>query len=287
MHCVEHWAKKFRKHRPKACSKHVGTLWETIKSIFWTLKFFRFFWNFSKARPSMEQWEKNFSFQKSPKTRLDTWERFGQFKNFEIFLIFFLNLFYISTSNFKSGKPNSNFLSPENWPHIFKSRKSEKPCMEHLAKKLGKIASKHVQNTFGHFWRRLWSIWNFENLLIFFEIFQNPTLHGTRGFFFKKNATKHVQNKFGHLWKRFWAFFGILNFFLKICQDSTPHGTLNNFFCRKKMPQNTFGHLGTILDNFRTLNFFSLFPWNFSKSLPQNLSPENRTHFFKSWKLIS
>ena len=141
---------------------------------------------------------KNFSFQKSPKTRLDTWERFGQFKNFEIFLIFFLNLFYVSTSNFKSGKPNSNVLSPENWPHIFKSRKSEKPCMEHSAKKLGKIASKHVQNTFGHFWRRLWSIWNFENFLIFFEIFQNPTLHGTRGnFFFEKNATKHVENKFG------------------------------------------------------------------------------------------
>ena len=168
MHCVEHWAKKIQKHHPKTCSKHVGTLWETIKGIFWTLKFFRFFWNFSKAPPSMELWEKTFLSKKSPKTPLDTWERFGQFKNFEIFLIFFLNLFYVSTSNFKSGKPNSNFLSPENWPHIFKSRKSEKPCMEHSAKKLGKIASKHVQNTFGHFWKRLKV--NF-GILIFFLIF--------------------------------------------------------------------------------------------------------------------
>ena len=218
---------------------------------------------------------------------MDTWERFGQFKNFEIVLIFFLNLFYVSTSNFKSGKPNSNFLSPENWPLFFKFRISEKPCMEHSAKKLGKIASKHVQNTFGHFWRRLWSIWNFENFLIFFEIFQNPTLHGTRGnFFFKKNATKPVQNKFGHIWKRFWAFLGFWIFFENLPRLDT-HGTLNNFFCRKKCPK-------TRLDNwerFWTISelwtFFSLFPWNFSKSLPQSLSPQNRTHFFKSWKLIS
>ena len=111
---------------------------------------------------------KNFSFQNSPKTRLDTWERFGQFKNFEIFLIFFLNLFYVSTSNFKSGKPNSNFLSPENWPHIFKSRKSEKPCMEHWAKQFGKIASKHVQNTFGHFWKRIWALLEFWKFFDFF-----------------------------------------------------------------------------------------------------------------------
>ena len=181
---------------------------------------------------------KNFSFQKSPKTRLDPWERFGQFENFEIFLIFFLNLFYVSTSNFKSGKPNSNFLSPENWPHIFKSRKSEKPCMEHWAKQFGKIASRHVQNTFGHFWKRFWDFLGF--------------------------------------WISFWKF-----------AETRPPMEHWTIFLSKKMSQNTFGHLETILNNFRTLNFFSLFPWNFSKSLPQNLGPENRTYFFKSWKLIS
>ena len=130
-------------------------------------------------------------------------------------------------------------MSPENWTHIFKSRKTEEPRKEHLA---------------------------------------------------KKNSEKSPKACSDHVWtllETFLGFFGILNFFLKICRDSTPHGTLNNFFCRKKMPQNTFGHLGTILDNFRTLNFFSIFPWNFSKSLPHNLSPENQTHFLKSWKLIS
>ena len=211
----------------------------------------------------MEQWEKTFLSIKSPKTPLVTWERFGQFKNFEILLIFFLNLFYVPSSNFKSGKPNSNFLSPENWPHIFKSRKSEKPCMEHLAKKLGKIASKHVQNTFGHFWRRLWSIWNFENLLIFFEIFQNPTLHGTRGNFFSKkmpqNMFKSSLDTFGNDFGLFWDF----EFFFENLPRLDPPWNTEQFFLSKKMPQNTFGQLGTILDNFRTLNFFFTFSLKF------------------------
>ena len=156
----------------------------------------------------MEQWEKTFLSKKSPKIPLETWERFGQFKNFEIFLIFFLNLFYVSTSNFKSGKPNSNFLSPENWPHIFQSRKSEKPCMEHSAKKLGKIASKHVQNTFGHFWKRLWSILEFWIFFDFFLNFSKPDPPWNTGhFFFEKKCHKTCS-------KQVWTFLGtILGFF--------------------------------------------------------------------------
>ena len=57
----------------------------------------------------MEQWEKTFFSKKSPKRRLDTWERFGQFRNFEIFLIFSLNFFMYLAQN----------LSPENWTHFF------------------------------------------------------------------------------------------------------------------------------------------------------------------------
>ena len=110
MHCVEHWAKKIRKHRPKACSKHVGTLWETIKGIFWTLKVFRFFWKLSKARPSMEQWEKTFLSKKAPKHVWTLGNDLDNLRTLEFFLIFFLNLFYVSCSNFNSGKPNSNFF---------------------------------------------------------------------------------------------------------------------------------------------------------------------------------
>ena len=50
------------------------------------------------------------------------------------------------------------------------------------------------------------------------------------------------------------------------------------------MPQNTFEHLRTILDNFRTLNFFCFFSWVFSKYLPQILSPENWIQFFSVQK---
>ena len=56
--------KKIRINRPKAFSKHVWTLLETIKGIFWILKFFWFFWNFSKTRPSMEHWARMFFFRK-------------------------------------------------------------------------------------------------------------------------------------------------------------------------------------------------------------------------------
>ena len=34
------------------------------------------------------------------------------------------------------------FLGPENWTHILKSRKSEKPCMVHWAKKFEKNCPK-------------------------------------------------------------------------------------------------------------------------------------------------
>ena len=122
---------------------------------------------------------------------------------------------------------------------------------------------------------------------VFLKFFKTrPSMEHGAIFFSKKNATKHVQNKFGHFWKRVWAFLGFWIFFENLPRLDPPWN-IEQIFLSKKMPQNTFGHLGTILDNFRTLNFFSLFPWKFSKSLPQNLSPENRTHFFKSWKLIS
>ena len=51
-------------------------------------------------------------------------------------------------SYFSVRKTKLLFSSPQNWTHIFKSRKSEKPCIEHSAKKnrknRHKACSKHV-----------------------------------------------------------------------------------------------------------------------------------------------
>ena len=185
--------------------------------------------------------------------------------NFEIFSIFFWNLFYVSTSNFKSGKPNSNFLSPENWPHIFKSRKSEKPCMEHSAKKLGKIASKHVQNTFGHFWKRLWSFLEF---LKFFDFFWNCSKPdppwNTGQLFFRKKSHKSCS-------KQVWTFLGtilgfsaILNFFWFFRKLSmTPWNTGQKKF-RKNCPKtrlDTWERFWTFLELWIFSHFFlEIFP---------------------------
>ena len=161
----------------------------------------------------------------------------------------------------------------ENWTLIFKSRKSEKPCMDYWAKKIRKIAPKHVQNTFGHFWKRLRAVFEF---CCFFDCSENfrrldhPWNTGQKNFF-KKIAPKHVQNTFEYFCERFWAF---LDFWIfSKTRTSMEHWGI---FFRKKMPQNTFGHLRTILDSFRTLKPSWFFSWIFSKYLPRILSPENR-----------
>ena len=149
--------KKSRKNRPKACSKHVWTLLETILGTFGILNFFDFFGNFRKPDPPGNTGQKKFSInlpQNMLKTRLHTFGNdFVQLWNCEFFwffeefprldppwnsgqkflskrkpqntfghlgtildnfrtlkfFCFFLNIFYVSTSNFKSGKLNSFF----------------------------------------------------------------------------------------------------------------------------------------------------------------------------------
>ncbi len=97
------------------------------------------------------------------KTRSDTFGNdFGHFWNFENFLIF-LKIFEDSTLHGTLGKT-----------FFFE-----------------KVTSKHVQNTFGHFWERFFGLfWIFEKFLIFLKIFEDSTLHGTLGksFFSKKNT---------------------------------------------------------------------------------------------------
>ena len=165
--CMDYWAKKNPKNCPKACSKHVWTLLESIKSNFWILMFFWLFWKFSKARPSMEHWAKLFFGKIAPKHVQSkfgqNWERFWAFLDFWKILLF---------------------------------SKMFEDCMEHWAKKLfqknrPKTCSKHV-------WILLWTILGLFGFLNFFE---DSNFHGTLGkFFFQKNAPKHIwtlENDFG------------------------------------------------------------------------------------------
>ncbi len=167
------------------------------------------------------------------------------------------------------------FSSPENL---------KSPAWNTGQKNFRKIAPKHVQNTFGLFWERFLALLEFGNFFGFFENYgslDHPWNAG-RNFFLGKNAPKHVQSKFGHFCEQFWAFLDFWNF--SKTRTSMEHWA--NFFLRN-WPQNMFGHLRTILDNFRTLKSSWFFSWIFSEYLPRYLSPENRTHSFKFGNLNS
>ena len=157
----------------------------------------------------------------------------------------------------------------ENWTLIFKSRKSETPCMDYWAKKIGKIAPKHVQNTFGHFWKRLRAIFKF---WCFFDCFENFRMLGYpwntgRNCFSEKlpqNMFKASFDKIGNDFRHFWIFekFGIFRIFWK-----TPWNTgQKNFF--KKSAQNMFKtRLNTFVNDFGPFWIFEIFrrldlPWN-------------------------
>ena len=157
-----------------------------------------------------------------------------------------------------------------------------------------KITLKHLQNTFGHFWDRIWAFRNFENFLIFLKVFEDSTLHGTLGkMFFGKITPKLVQNtlghflerfwaflgfwiffwfwkfSFGHFWGRFWAFLDFWNFFdffEKIRRLDPPWNTGQKKFLKKitlKHLQNTFGHFWerfwSFLEFWKILDFLKNF----------------------------
>ncbi len=119
-----------------------------------------------------------------------------------------------------------------------------------------------------------WHFWNFETFLVFFENYRrldHPWNTG-RNFFFRKKCPKTCSKQ---VWTVLWTILGLFGF-LKFFEDSNFHGTLGKIFFSKKMFQNTFGHLRTILDSFRSLKPSWFFSWIFSKYLPRILSPENR-----------
>ncbi len=105
-------------------------------------------------------------------------------------------------------------IASENWTHIFKSRKSEKPCMDYWAKKFGKNAPKHVQNTFGHFRDRFWAFLEFWIFFDFFENFRRPDPTWNTGHsLFLKNCQKTCSKQVWTILGTIFSIFAILHFF--------------------------------------------------------------------------
>ena len=171
---------KFSKNFPQNMFKtRLDTFGNTFGH-FWNLKIY-FFENFSKTRPSLENWAKIFR-KNCPKTQSKhVWillgTSLGVFRILKIFLIFF-----------------ENFLRLD-------------PPWKTRQKFLEKFAPKHVQNMFGYFWERFWAFLNFENFLIFKKYFDDSTLHGTLGMkFFRKKHPKTRLETFGNTFGHFWNF---------------------------------------------------------------------------------
>ena len=252
----------------------VWTLLGTILGIFGTLKLFWFFWKFSKTRPSMEHWAKNFFEKITPKLVQNTLghflERFWAFLEFWIFFLIlkifvwtllgtilgifgFLKLFLIFFWKFLFGHFWGRFwaiLERWNFFDLFENfRRLDPPWNigENIFRKNHpKTFSKHVWT----FWDRIWAFLEF---WIFFDFFEkvrrlDPPSNTGQKFFFGKINPKLVQNTFGHFWERFWAFLEFWHFFdffwkFPKTQPSMEHCAKN--FLEKitlKQLQNTFGH---------------------------------------------
>ena len=79
----------------------------------------------------------------------------------------------------------------------------------------------------------------------------------------------------------FLACLEFLKFFVFFWKYSKTRPSMKHWanFFSKKLLRNTFGHSGTILDTFGTLNYFWFFSSIISKS--QKVSPENWTQIFQ------
>ena len=228
-----------------------------LNSFFWISRFWTHKFKSRRSEmPCREHWAKNFSeilLQSKFKRRLDNFGNdFGHFRNFETFLIFF--------GYFRKPGPPWN---------------TGRNCFsEKLPQNMFKASFDKIGNDFGHFWI-------FQKFGIFWKFSKTPQNTGQKNFF-KKIAPKHVQNTFEYFCELFWAFLD----FWKFSKTRTSLEHWGNFFL-KKMPQNTFWHLRTILDSFRNLKASWFFSWIFSKYLPRILSPENWTHIFMFGNLNS
>ena len=156
---------------------------------------------------------------------------------------------------------------------FFKNISKTRPSMEHWAKKFyEKFTQKHVQNTFGHFWDRLWAFlefWKFFDFLKTFRRLDPPWNTGQK--IFSKSTPKTCSKHNWTLLGKILGIFGILKTFWKHFEKSTLHGTLGKKSLRKSYPKTCSEHvwtlLGTILGIFGLLKIFRFFE-NISESRP-------------------
>ena len=313
---MEHWAKKFSKKFHQNMLKTCLDFFGNDFGHFWNFGNFLIFENISKTRPSMEHWAKKIFRKKYPKTcSKHVWTLLGTILGVFWILKNFQKRFADSTLHGTLGKINSRKNSPKTcWKHVwtnwerfwaffefwnfFKSISKTRPYMEHWAK--NNFSKKLHQNTFkarlDNFGNDFGRFWNFAKYLIFWNHFEDSTLHGTlrqRENFSEKVTPKHVQNKFWtilgtilgifgilqNFWflKRFWKTRPSMENFLKLYAkrfhwSPTHHGTLGKKIFRKNYPKTCSKHvLGTFGNDFGNLwNFenFLNFIKNFSKTRP-------------------
>ena len=156
------------------------------------------------------------------------------------------------------------------------------PSMEHWAKNFfEKTAPKYVQNTFGHFWKRLRAICEFWNFWFFWKLSKaRPSMEHWAKSFIRKNRPKTCSKHVCTLLGTILGLHGILKcFFENFRRLDPPWNSGKKLFFPKKAPKHVWT-LGNNLDNLRTLNLFWFFSWIFSMYPPQILSPENRIQIF-------
>ena len=231
------------------------------------------------------------------KTRLDSYGNdFGFVWNFGNFLIF-LEIFEDSTLHGTLGKKFFERKYPKTcskhvWTFLgtilgfsailkslwfFWKFSTTRPSKEHRAKNVfGKIASKHVQHTFGHFWERFRAFLHFLKNFRFFWKFSTtqPCMEHWAKKISGKINPKYVQSTFGHFWERFRAFLQFLksfDFFENFRRLDLPRNTGQKNFLEKIAPkhvQNTFGHswerFWAFLEFWKVFWFF----WNLSTTRP-------------------
>ena len=213
-----------------------GHFWEWFWAFleFWI--FFWFFWKFSKTRPSMEHWAKNF-FKKITLKHLQNtfgqfWERFWaclDFWNFFVFEKFRLDIFGDDFGHFWNFENFLIFLKvfDDSTLHGTLGRKF-------FRKNYPKTCSKHVGTLFG----TISGIFGILKLFWFFWKFSEtrPSMEHWAKIFSEKIALKHFQNTFGHFWERFWAFlefWKIFDFFENFRRLDPPWNTGQKIFSKK------------------------------------------------------